>query len=72
MEHFDTFKYPGLHLHMSGHMSHLTTLLKAKAVGCWAVVSKGIPICSVATQRTLSTARHPCTLSALWPWIGDA
>ncbi|DBA95762.1 TPA: hypothetical protein ACH3X1_001316 [Trebouxia sp. C0004] len=40
VEQVDTFRYPGLHFHTSGGISHLITPLKAKAAGSWAVVQQ--------------------------------
>ena len=38
VEHVDTFKYLGLHFHLSGGISHLITPMKAKAARSWGVV----------------------------------
>ena len=40
VEQVDTFKHLGLYFHSSGGISHLMTLLKAKAAGSWAVVQQ--------------------------------
>ena len=40
VEHVDTFKYLGLHFHISGGISHLIAPMKAKAARSWGVVQQ--------------------------------
>ena len=69
VEQVDTLKYLGLHFHSSGGISHLYDTSEGKGgrlLGCGTTKAFSIAMWQHSQPETLPTARHSCTLSALW------